>query len=653
MKTLTAFVAKSFRPEDREKTEIVEQFLDRFKRLGFFWTTAEQAEVESVSQKVRDLIDRSDAFVGILTKRHPLYENVRGVRNRLLACFNRMQPRGWSAPPWVLQESGYALKAGKPLILFREADVDIGGLQGDLEYISYDPERPDAALARAHEMVNGLIARESSIKVEVITQAAIPPVEPHEVPTSAVPAEPSTEEGASLSQAFDQLGEAIVPRDLLAAEAAFAAGLTMIDPTDASKITKWKSFYYCWTYKIGRESSLADLADLQSNNPTDPAPTVLLAVVYKEFQQYDNAAHAYEQASGIAVGEDSALFLVRRAECLRNARRWEAARSQLERVLATPALSPTLRVTALKELYSVLKELSEEEPAFAIGELILVNNPGDRDFRFTLAYDCQSRHPSLALYHYELICGQRAEALTLNNLGYAYQENGLAIHGTRKYKEAADLKLSRAFRNLGMSYADAGLADDALVLLEGAKDISDPEDLIPQALASIHSQISNEETKRTEIIESTRQHREFLSVAGEALLASPDVPVSGEWAFPFADVNLLRNGKQVDGEGVKLSDGATISLSRLLSSQMLAGSSHAPDPVKGKTTFHFNGNLAGRLCRFTVTVKISYDNPYMSNETGETVRGYIAFEPDGTSARVGEYKGDKPINFYRITKRLD
>lgn len=160
MRTLTAFVAKSFRREDRQKTEIIEQFLDRFKKLGFVRTTAEQAEVESVSQKVRSLIDTSDAFVGILTRRHPLYETVRGMRNGIQVCLGRIQPCGWSAPPWVLQESGYALRAGKPLILFREADVDIGGLQGDLEYIPYDPERPDAALARAHEMVNGLIAKE-------------------------------------------------------------------------------------------------------------------------------------------------------------------------------------------------------------------------------------------------------------------------------------------------------------------------------------------------------------------------------------------------------------------------------------------------------------------------------------------------------------
>jgi len=50
------------------------------------------------------------------------------------------------SPPWVLQESGYALGKGKKkLIIFREAGVELPQLQGDLEYISYDPIDRDPA----------------------------------------------------------------------------------------------------------------------------------------------------------------------------------------------------------------------------------------------------------------------------------------------------------------------------------------------------------------------------------------------------------------------------------------------------------------------------------------------------------------------------
>src|SRR6266851_3771308 len=78
----------------------------------------------------------------------------------------KLTPAAWSAPPWVLQESGYALKGNKALVLFREMDVEIPGLQGDLEYIPFDPRNPTLALQRASEMINGLIAKAGGNRVE-------------------------------------------------------------------------------------------------------------------------------------------------------------------------------------------------------------------------------------------------------------------------------------------------------------------------------------------------------------------------------------------------------------------------------------------------------------------------------------------------------
>jgi hypothetical protein len=136
VKTITAFVAKSFHADDQPKTEQIEQFLSRFKRLGFAWQTAEPAEVESVSVKVRRLIDASDVFVGILTRRSPLCRPEHRIKDAANLLLGRTRKMLWSPPPWVLQESGYALKADKPVVLFREVGVDIGALQGDLEYIT-------------------------------------------------------------------------------------------------------------------------------------------------------------------------------------------------------------------------------------------------------------------------------------------------------------------------------------------------------------------------------------------------------------------------------------------------------------------------------------------------------------------------------------
>ncbi len=80
MRPLKAFVAKSFASTDEQKTRKVERLLDGFRPLGLAWETAERAEIESVSQKVRHQIDECDVFVGIFTAQ--ALRILRGLRQR-------------------------------------------------------------------------------------------------------------------------------------------------------------------------------------------------------------------------------------------------------------------------------------------------------------------------------------------------------------------------------------------------------------------------------------------------------------------------------------------------------------------------------------------------------------------------------------------
>jgi hypothetical protein len=133
MPKITAFVARSFNKEDEPKIEPIFSFLRSFRGAGFFAETAERAEVESVSKKVRDMIDASDVFVGIFTQRWPVYENRLSLRAAIRFALGLYKVERWVAPPWVIQESGYALKAiaaKRKMILFREKGVELPSLQG-------------------------------------------------------------------------------------------------------------------------------------------------------------------------------------------------------------------------------------------------------------------------------------------------------------------------------------------------------------------------------------------------------------------------------------------------------------------------------------------------------------------------------------------
>ena len=70
---IAAFIAKSLDPDDEAKIDPIIKLLESFKTLGFIAESADRAEVESVSEKVRGLIDKSDVLVGIFAKRHAVY----------------------------------------------------------------------------------------------------------------------------------------------------------------------------------------------------------------------------------------------------------------------------------------------------------------------------------------------------------------------------------------------------------------------------------------------------------------------------------------------------------------------------------------------------------------------------------------------------
>src|SRR5471030_2933830 len=119
---------RSFSQKDEIRLRPTLDFLSTFEKAGFFCQSAEPAEVEAVSHKVRRIIEESDVFIGFFTKRHPVFE-AQSRFGIIKNIFKQASPSAWSAPPWVLQESGYALAQKKKLILLREVGVEIPGLQ--------------------------------------------------------------------------------------------------------------------------------------------------------------------------------------------------------------------------------------------------------------------------------------------------------------------------------------------------------------------------------------------------------------------------------------------------------------------------------------------------------------------------------------------
>jgi tetratricopeptide (TPR) repeat protein len=129
----TAFVGHSFLPEDEE---IVGKLTDFFSKLGVICESGRKAEAVGISEKVRSRIKEAELFIGIFTRRDSIGDGK------------------YTTSSWVVEEKSFALGQDKKILLFVEKGVqDIGGMQGDLEYVPFDRDNFGDALISAVDYI--------------------------------------------------------------------------------------------------------------------------------------------------------------------------------------------------------------------------------------------------------------------------------------------------------------------------------------------------------------------------------------------------------------------------------------------------------------------------------------------------------------------
>jgi hypothetical protein len=85
----------------------------------------------------------------------------------------------------------------KKLILLRKPGVEVFGLQGDLEYVPFVPEKSAEVFSKLSEMINGLLAQAIGIEVRnVVIEKPIEKQSAAEAPPPAPEPEPPKDETA-------------------------------------------------------------------------------------------------------------------------------------------------------------------------------------------------------------------------------------------------------------------------------------------------------------------------------------------------------------------------------------------------------------------------------------------------------------------------
>jgi tetratricopeptide (TPR) repeat protein len=500
MPKMTAFIARSFSKEDEARLRPTLEFLESFRKFGFVCESAEPAEVESVSIKVRRIIDQSDVLIGFFTKRHPVYNLMES--SWFERSFRKPTPIAWSSPPWVLQESGYALAKGKKLILLREVGVEIPGLQGDLEYVAFMPERASEVFAKLSEMIHELMAEAAGIKVEVTVsdqgQIEARPVTEKSVILSEQPSAPSEPDKPSIMPSLFDMIDAAAERNFEKIETAFDQGKALIDSgkVDLDPLT-WDCLHFEYRFRAGSPNALDSLTKLREQHPERSEPLWYIADILHGAKEYEEAANLFTKAADLAKKPETRITLL-----IRSARAFDEAKlADRAHELAWKAYRESAngeqRRDAAAALYDILRNRKEVIFAFAIAEAALHDNP-QHLIRFRLGLDYHGENLNdLFLLHFKYLCDSNQDASALHNLALALSECGLPILSVNAYNSAIELGETLSAANLAYKYLDAGMAKNAKDILKPAMQVVDHEPNVDKCYADIDDRAAAEGPNET------------------------------------------------------------------------------------------------------------------------------------------------------------
>ena len=147
-KRISAFVGHSFLQKDRTLIDSIKQIL---QSLGVICDSGDKPEGNSISNKILTRIERNDIFVGVFTKRSKLAEK-----------------KKWTNSSWVVEEKAAAIEKGKRLLLLVEEGVDdIGGLQGDYEYVRFSRGKFYENLGKIIDYISSITTHKHPINIDV------------------------------------------------------------------------------------------------------------------------------------------------------------------------------------------------------------------------------------------------------------------------------------------------------------------------------------------------------------------------------------------------------------------------------------------------------------------------------------------------------
>jgi len=605
MSEIKAFVGHSFTEND---AEIVRRFLDFFDHIaalgiGFSWVHAENAEPKVLTDKVLELIDGKNLFIGICTAKETIVVNSRQSRfNKRQLVANRDECFVKTSD-WIIQEIGLAIGLKMKVILLVEEGLrSPGGLQGSLEYIDFKRETPEKSFTKILEMIK-------AIKPIIVTTVQVKDVDVSEDNENKNDAEevksdsyicpdPTWDDDKYDTALFHAIWEKDNAREDLIS-AAFQENINK--DNDHGKIVDWEAKRYYWKIKYGSGSSLENLRQLFETNPENKKAGRFLGLAYEALGSFDMAGkHFLELTKMTDVISEKVEHLCLSALQFSNAKNTEQVTRVLKELKDLATINDKNETEVLKVLIEIYNNHGNDEFYLATLEKYLDINPDDIDKRFSIAHKYSEllKH-NLSLYHYKKIPYRTRSSGVWNNIGVAYANLSLPAKSIESYRSAEKLGNTLAMSNIAHKFIESGFIAEAEEICASAVKVKDYDQQIGTAIAKIKEDKELEETKEKMRMGEAEPISKFFTEFGHSIIIDDVIISHTLWVGPLCTLDVETKGSKFIAKGsYEIPKG--VGLLGIANPFMPTKSNDTPQMIK--YTVKYNGSITGHAIKGTLQI---------------------------------------------------
>lgn len=554
---IRAFVGHSFTSED---SQVVRTFLDFLTTItqtlpGFSWVHAEGAEPKLVTEKVLSLLQESNLFIAVCTRKERVIADEKLVpailnKNRLSGDAKEYQ---WKTSDWIIQEIGLAVGRGLKLVLLLEDGVrSPGALQGNLEYIPFHRDSPEKCFPKLMEMISSASGKHAPITAddgsgvvsaprENETSRLIETVQGEAKKDEWVP-KPGWKTRDYEWALLHLLTQGNEEKTKELSEAYLATEIA----SESGKRNAWLALLEYWQIALQGKGSLSKLQSLARENPENSEILIYLGRAYAYYEDHKQAATAFERAARAATELSVAVTYFGEAACASQQANDKQAALRLISIAkekANQVEDQEIEMAVLRAEQRLAKLQDEEDVLLGAMERLLEIDPSNTSLRFDLAYKhSQVGSDALATLHYLRIPASERSEATWNNVGVAYEALAMPAKAVNAYRNSEEKAGTLAMSNLANKLMTAGFLNEAKALCEKALTFKGYDKNVDKSLVRLKEIPDEEDKQEKEALSKAKDVSAFYQLVGKSLLLSLPEKLPNLWKGPDCDLHLQSSG---------------------------------------------------------------------------------------------------------------